>query len=627
MRNLLIILLFIPAMLLSQNTTKAKKAYDKAVKFYEESNDKKAKELVQSAIRHDTNYLPSYLLLGQIEEENGNIELAIENYLKGISDNNTNNAWGYWKVGMLHMQIPNYLEAKTAFNHFLTFKNQSLEKRKSSKKEIKNCDFSINAIANPKTFDFKNMGNAINSEWEEYLPSISADGKLFVFTRRSPYKNIISEDFYESEFINGKWTKCQNMGSSVNTIGNEGAQCLAPSGNLLFFTACDRDDGLGRCDIYYSIMRNGQWSEARNLGPNINSKHWESQPTISPDGRELYFVSNRPGGYGDMDIWKSVLSEQGTFSTPVNLGSTINTPYDEMSPFIHTDNQSLYFASNGHPGLGDFDLFLTRRDYPAASWQNPINLGYPINTLGVENSLIVGSDGKTAYFASDKSGFGQEDIFWFHLPKEMQSQQVAYLNTKVFDAVTKTPIKSKVEIIDLATAHVMISSFTYTKTGDFFTCLPANANYAVNIFKDGYLFHSENFSLDNQSALQALSLDIALQPIDKGSKIVLKNIFFDTDAYTLKSESEVELNTLLNFMENNENLEVEIEGHTDNIGAESHNLMLSENRAKAVFEYLVNNGINSKRMTFKGFGPSQPISNNDTEQGRARNRRTAFRIK
>ena len=627
MKNLLILLFFTPFLLLSQNTPKAKKAYAKAVEFYQESNDKKAREFVQSAIQQDANYLPSYLLLGQLEEEGGNIELAIDNYLKGISDNNPNNAWGYWKVGMLYMQIPNYLEAKRAFNHFLTFKNQKLEKIKSSKKEIKNCEFSINAIANPKPFDFKNMGNAINSEWEEYLPSISADGRLFVFTRRSPYKNIISEDFYESEFINGKWTKCQNMGSSVNTIGNEGAQCLAASGNLLFFTACDRDDGLGRCDIYYSIMRNGQWSDARNLGPNINSKHWESQPTISPDGRELYFVSNRPGGYGDMDIWKSVLSEKGTFSTPVNLGSTINTPYDEMSPFIHTDNQSLYFASNGHPGLGDFDLFLSRRDYPVASWQNPINLGYPINTLGVENSLIVASDGKTAYFASDKSGYGQEDIFWFHLPQEMQSQQVAYLNTKVYDAETKTPMKSSVEIIDLATGKVMISSFTYTKTGEFFTCLPANTNYAVNVSKDGYLFHSENFVLNEQSALQALKLDIPLQRLNKGSKIVLNNIFFDTDAYTLKTESEVELNTLVNFMNNNTSLEVEIEGHTDNVGAESHNLKLSESRAKAVYDFLVENGISANRMTFKGFGASQPIATNDTDEGRATNRRTAFRVK
>ena len=209
----------------------------------------------------------------------------------------------------------------------------------------------------------------------------------------------------------------------------------------------------------------------RNIGPSINSKYWESQPTISPDGRELYFVSNRPGGYGDMDIWKSVLTEQGTFSEPVNLGSTINTRYDEMSPFIHTDNQSLYFASKGHPGMGDFDLFVSRRDFPSADWQRPKNLGYPINTNGIENSLIVASDGKTAYFASDKSGYGQEDIFWFHLPEENQAKQVAYLNTKVVDAESKTPLKASVEIIDLASGKVMISSFTYTRSGEFFTCL------------------------------------------------------------------------------------------------------------------------------------------------------------
>ena len=472
------------------------------------------------------------------------------------------------------------------------------------------------------------MGEGVNSEWEEYLPSVSADGKLFVITRRGPYQNgIVSEDFFQSVYKDGKWSMAQNLGPSVNTMGNEGAQCLSPNGKVLFFTACDRKDGLGRCDIYISVKRNGQWSEARNIGPSINTKHWESQPTISPDGRELYFVSNRPEGYGGMDIWKSVLTEKGTFSEPVNLGSTINTSYDEMSPFIHTDNQTLYFASKGHPGLGDFDLFLSRRDYPSASWQYPINLGYPINTHGIENSLIVGSDGKTAYFASDKSGYGKEDIFWFHLPQEMQSQQVAYLNTNVYDAETKTPMKSSVEIIDLATGKVMISSFTYTKTGEFFTCLPANANYAVNVSKEGYLFHSENFALDEQSALQALELDITLQRLNKGSKIVLNNIFFDTDAYSLKDESEVELNTLVNFMRNNAMLKVEIEGHTDNVGTETHNTMLSTNRAKAVYDFLVDNGIDANRMTYKGFGASQPIATNDTEKGRATNRRTAFRVK
>ncbi|MGC6489795.1 MAG: OmpA family protein [Flavobacteriales bacterium] len=624
----IILFFFFPFVLYAQNTSKAKKAYAKAEEFYQQNNDKKAAEFVQSAIRQDPNYLPSYLLLGQIKEEAGKKQEAIDNYLIGLSDNNSENAWGYWKVGMLNMDLANYQEAKKAFNYFLQFNNQRSKRINSAKQQLDNCHFALEALRNPVTFNFENMGEGINSKWEEYLPSISADGKFFVFTRRGPHQNsVISEDFYQSIYDNGQWTMAQNLGPSVNTQGNEGAQCLAPNGKVLFFTACDRQDGFGRCDIYISFKRDGQWTEARNIGPSINSKHWESQPTISPDGRELYFVSNRPGGYGDMDIWKSVLTEQGTFSEPVNLGPTINTQYDEMSPFIHTDNQSLYFASKGHPGMGDFDLFISRRNFPATDWQLPINLGYPINTNGVENSLIVASDGKTAYFASDKSGYGQEDIFWFHLPQEKQAKQVAYLNTKVLDAESKTPLKARIEIIDLATGQVMISSFTYSRSGEFFTCLPANANYAVNVSRDNYLFHSENFSLNEQSALQALQLDIELQRPNKGSAIVLKNIFFDTDAYSLKSESETELNILFTFLTKNSDLMVEIEGHTDNIGSQSYNLNLSENRAKAVYDFLIEKGISSSRLTYKGFGASQPIADNTLEAGRAENRRTAFRVK
>ena len=627
MMKYIFILLFMPVVLFGQNTPKAKKAYAKAIELFQENNDKKATEYILSAIKQDPNFLPPYLLLGQIKEEAGKTDQAIEHYLKGLSDNNPENAWGYWKVGMLYMNLANYSEGKRAFTYFLDFKNQDNKKVNSAKHYLKNCEFALEAIKNPVDFNFENMGEGINSEWEEYLPSISADGKLFVITRRGPHQNnVVSEDFYQSTFEQGKWTKAQNMGT-VNTFGNEGAQCLAPNGKVLFFTACDREDGMGRCDIYLSFKRDGVWSEARNIGPSINSKYWDSQPTISPDGRELYFVSNRPGGYGNMDIWKSVLTEKGTFSKPVNLGAAINTEFDEMSPFIHTDNQTLYFASNGHPGMGDFDLFMSKRKYPAAAWQMPKNLGYPINTHGVENSLIVASDGKTAYFASDKSGYGQEDIFWFHLPQSFQAQQVAYVNANVFDAESETPLKANIEIVDLATGKVMISSFTYTKTGELFTCLPANANYAVNVSREDYLFYSENFELNDQSALQALRLEIPLQRLNKGNAVVLKNIFFDTDAYSLKAESEVELNTLFEFMQNNIDLSIEIEGHTDNIGSQEHNLKLSENRAKEVYTYLVDKGISANRMSYKGFGDSTPISSNETEKGRAENRRTAFRIK
>ena len=426
---------------------------------------------------------------------------------------------------------------------------------------------------------------------------------------------------------NGSWQKAQNMGSAVNTNGNEGAQCISADGEILFFTACDRNDGFGRCDIYVSFKIANGWTKARNLGPTVNSAAWDSQPSYSPDGRELYFVSNRAGGIGKMDIWKSVLSPEGVFGKPINLGPTVNTPYDEMSPFIHTDNQSFYFSSGGHPGMGDFDLFVSKRDYPSAEWSTPKNLGYPINTHGIENRLIVASDGKTAYFASDKTGFGQEDIFWFDLPAQARASQVAYLKTKVVNALTKVTLKSKVELIDLASGQVMMKSFTSKKNVELFTCLPANANYALNVSKEGYLFHSENFSLNEEGALQAAELNIFLQPIKKGSSVILQNIFFDTDKFSLKDESYVELKKLLSFLNNNIDLKVEIEGHTDNVGSEEYNKQLSENRSKEVLSYLVLNGIDESRLSNMGFGASQPIATNDTEKGRSKNRRTAFRIK
>ena len=281
-------------------------------------------------------------------------------------------------------------------------------------------------MQNPVPFQPQNMGPSVNSKWEEYLPSISANGQFFVFTRRGPHQEkIVSEDFYASTFSqDGKWSLAQSLGTALNTFGNEGAQSLSSDGTILFFTACDREDGYGRCDIYVSFLVRGEWSLAQNIGPSVNSPHWESQPSISPDGKELYFVSNRPGGKGKMDLWKSSLTEEGSFGQPINLGKEINTQEDEMSPFIHMDNQTLYFASKGHTGMGDFDLFLSRRQGPSSNWQTSQNLGYPINTHEVENSLIVATDGKTAYFASDHSGFGQEDIFFFELPTEVRPIQV-----------------------------------------------------------------------------------------------------------------------------------------------------------------------------------------------------------
>jgi outer membrane protein OmpA-like peptidoglycan-associated protein len=629
MKRILLVILFIPFLSFSQDSKKAKKKYDKAVSYYQINEFQRAQYSAKQAIKIDPYFSKAYLLLGQIEEDNANILEATEFYLKGLSDNDPLNAWGYFKVASLFFDLGMYNQAKENFEHFLNFENQKQDYIWKANLGLANCKFALNAIANPVDFNPQNMGSEINSQFEEYLPSISADGSMFVITRRAPFINkIVSEDFYVSFKKDSSWTPALNMGTAINTPGNEGAQCLSSDGKILFFTACDRKDGFGRCDIYVSFKTINGWTEPRNLGENINSSSWESQPSISPDGRELYFVSNRPGGIGEMDIWKSVLSPEGYFSKPVNLGTQINTEFDDMSPFIHTDNQTLYFASKGHVGMGNFDLFVSRRLHPKVSWSFPENLGYPLNTHEIENSLIVASDGTTAYYASDHSGYGKEDIFWFSLPKKHSAKQVAYLNSRVLDANLKTPLDAKIQLIDLKTGDVLMESYTTINgNGEKFTSLPANTNYALNVSRDGYLFHSENFYLSDEGAQKALYLEVLLQKIKIGNSVVLQNIFFDVNDYSLKNESYVELQKLIDFLFLNPDLKIEIEGHTDNQGSGQLNLTLSQNRSKAVYDYLIQNNILESRLSYKGFGDTKPIASNDTEQGRSKNRRTAFRIK
>ena len=549
MKIAVLICLLIPTILLSQNRKKAERAYAKAVEFYQQSDDKKAKDLAEQALRQDATFIKPYLLLGQLSENEQKLEQAISLYLKGLADNDPKNAWGFFKVGMLEFQQGNYSEARTHLQFFLNFEKQSEKHIKSANSLLENCLFALDALQNPVPFQPENMGKEINSKWEEYLPSISANGSYFVFTRRGPHqKNIVSEDFYASTFKDGEWSVSETLGQTLNTFGNEGAQCLSSDGKILFFTACDREDGFGRCDIYVSFFGAMGWSIAQNIGPSINSPYWESQPSISPDGKELYFVSNRPGGQGKMDLWKSTLTLQGSFGEPINLGKTINTAEDEMSPFIHMDNQTLYFASNGHVGMGDFDLFLSRRTHALDKWSHPENLGYPINTHEVENSLIVASDGQTAYFASDKSGYGQEDIFWFNLPESAQPNQV-----------------------------------------------------------------------------YGLELDIISK--ESGAEIILDNVHFAHNSYELDKRSYEELDKLITYLHKYPEVNIVIEGHTDDVGGEADNQLLSENRAKAVYTYLLDALIKKERLEYIGYGESKPLVPNTTQEDRAQNRRTSFRVK
>ena len=467
----------------------------------------------------------------------------------------------------------------------------------------------------------KNLGDSINGSSLEYYPSLTIDGSKMVFTRRIGS----DEDFYESNFINGNWSKAKPLAGKVNTNLNEGAQCISQDGQWIIFTGCNYPEGQGSCDLYISFKTKNGWSEAENLGGIINTDFWESSPSLSPDKRDLYFASAVAGGFGGRDIWVTHRSPTGKWSRPENLGEAVNTSGDESCPFMHADNETLYFNSNGLKGYGSTDLFFTKK-ISDSSWLEAENLGYPINTIDDEGSLIVAADAKTAYYASDKSdGKGGLDLYTFQLREDIRPLKTLWVKGKVFDKKTLAGLPSSVELTDIKSRNV-ISKLQTDEDGNYLITLPEGKNYAFSVNRKGYLFFSDNFLLSNNPVDSVYNKDIPLQPIEAGAAIVLKNIFFDTKKFNLKQESIVELDKVVVLLNDNPKLKIQIAGYTDNIGLAKDNLLLSNNRAKTVVGYLLNKGIAQPRLTYKGFGATKPIADNKTDAGKALNRRTELSV-
>ena len=402
---------------------------------------------------------------------------------------------------------------------------------------------------------------------------------------------------------------------------------IAPDGSFMVFTGCERNDGYeGSCDLYLSFFIDGKWTKPVNMGPPVNTAYKETQPSISYDGRSIYFSSNRPGTHGGLDIWVTTRDNNWNFSEPVNLGDSVNTDRDEQTPFIHPDNQTLYFTSFGHPGLGKNDIFYARKN-THGEWGGVTNIGYPINTPGEEAGLMIDAQGEYAYISSERpGGYGGLDIYRFKLYDKARPHPVTYLKGKVLDAMNNAPIVAAIELIDLETGASALKSKSQ-KDGSFLVALPTGKDYLVNVSANGYLFYSDNIPIKNYTETKPFVHDVLMQPIKAGSKVVLKNIFFNTDAYSLKKESDIELDKLVAFLKANPAVKIEISGHTDNTGTREHNTTLSAQRAKAVQDYLIKTGgIAASRLTCKGYGDTQPVADNATDGGKALNRRTEVKI-
>jgi len=488
---------------------KALKHYKKGQQYAHEKQYPLAIRSFEKALKITPDFIDAQLLIADAYVALGNREKAIAGFEKVVSLDPDYKPKVYYAWGILERKHKNYEAATDQFERFLTYPQKSTDLRLIVEKLLVQARFAAIAVKNPVPFNPVNMGENINSELMEYSPSITVDGQRIIYTVRWRGQ----EDFYIAEKKNGIWQAREDLGAPINTGDNEGAQSISADGRFLVYTACNREGDFGSCDLYFSELKDGEWTPPTNIGQPINTDAWESQPSISANADELYFAALRRDGKGKGDIWMSRRNPDGTWSEPENLGENINTSGADISPFIHPDGRTLYFISDGHPGMGKSDIYLSRRQADG-TWGKAKNLGYPINTEEKEFSLIVSTDGKTAYFSSDReNGFGLVDLYQFDLYADARPAPVTYAKATVFDAETKQPIRANVQLIDLATDNTQTESITDEK-GEFLVVLPSGTDFALNVNKQGYLFHSENFALKEKNTLdKPYLLEIYLQKI------------------------------------------------------------------------------------------------------------------
>jgi outer membrane protein OmpA-like peptidoglycan-associated protein len=605
---------------------KATQLFEEALGKVEFYNAKEAIPLLEKALAIDARYVDAYLLLARVYRDLKRYDDCIATYEKAFVVDSAFTIEYRLPYAIAWAGKGQFQKALDNVNLLLSGEKINPNTRRSTEFRKKSFEFAVEYEKQHPSkgyvFAPKNMGDAINSPEPEYFPSLTIDGSELIFTRNVGRRN---EDFFVSRRNADAWEKANAIAGNVNTPGNEGAQMISQDGQWLVFTGCDRRDGYGSCDLYISYLTANGWSEPINLGGTINSDFWDSQPSLSPDKKELYFSSRLPGGYGGSDLYVSHLQPNGRWSTPENMGKDINSSGDEQCPFIHADNQTLYFTSNGLVGYGQADLFYVRKE-SATVWSKPMNLGYPINTIDQEGTLFIAADGKTAYYASDRpDGKGGLDIYTFELREDVRPYKTLWVKGQVFDSKTKKGLPSAVELIDLATKQTL-SKVQTDEQGSYLVTLPLGKDYAFNVNRKGYLFYSDNFLLKQKAPDSTYEKNIPLQPIEVNATVVLNNVFFDVNKFELKPESQVELDKLVQLLNENPTLKIEISGHTDNAGKPADNLALSNNRAKAVVTYLTSKGIAAVRLLSKGYGETKPVADNKTEEGRARNRRTEMKV-
>lgn len=619
---------------LHTRSNRALKFYDQGKRDYELLYYDRAENSLKAAVGEDSGFLEAHLLLGQLYSDTGDWEKAVRHYRAAKEIDPLFFPPALYSLGRAEFRTGRYTEATTNLELYLKQPGASARLKTEAEKMLASCRFALSYPESLFETEPISAGDSVNTTLDEYWPSVTGDGLQLIFTREvkraagygRDFNRDRQEDFYISRLTkDGYWGTARNAGAPLNTAGNEGAQSISSDGRSMFFTACDRNDGQGRCDIYFSSYDGNRWSPGVNLGQPVNTTYWESQPSVSPNGRMLFFVSNRPGGMGGMDIWYSVRGNDGRWGRPVNPGKAINTAGDEFSPFIYFNGKTLYFSSNGRESFGGHDIYVTTMNRDS-TWTTPENLGPPVNTPADETGLVIESSGRRAYFSSVRDKERGKDIFYLDLPQRIQPEPVLYFRGNVIDKQSGQPITARYELTDLTYRTDVISSVTDGR-GGFFVCLPQGSSYGLNVTAEGYMIFSENFDFaEGYTSAEPLTKTIALNKVRKGEFMRMYNVFYDTDSWELLEASIPELEHLLQFLVVNNTVVIEIGGHTDSDGSDQHNQRLSERRAESVRAYLVKRGIDSKRIFSHGYGETSPVADNLTPAGKRLNRRTEITI-
>lgn len=619
----------------AQLSTKSRKAielYTSADNFRVRGQFPQAIELLNQAIAKDKAFVEAYYRLGLVYLNMRAYEKAIENFEKGLrltTDLRKQKVFWY-DLGETYLLVGEYEKAMKVLGAFIDNETQNSAKVRQATVFFNSAQFAHKNKNTTSAYKQRTLSDTVNAFVMQYFPVLTADQQELIFTRRTG-QDMMKDDedlVVSRKNRQGQWTAPVSISKNINTALNEGTCTISADGRKLIFTSCSGRDGLGSCDLYESKKVGEAWSTPKNLGPNVNSSAWESQPSLSADGRTLYFVSDRKTGLGRRDIWMATLDDQGTWTKAVNAGKPINSAFDEISPFIHANNRTFYFASNGLPGFGGYDIFYCVKD--SLRWSTPKNIGQPVNNHNDQFSFFITADAKKGYYAHEETneeGYSYSKIVEVEIPEENQiAFKSNYVRGVVRDKKSNAPLAARVELINLENNTVESLVESDSVTGDYLIVLTQGAEYALYVTKPGYLFKSLNFNYADVKDFKPIVLNVFLEKVAGGSVAVLNNLFFDVDKYALKSKSTAELNKIVQFMKANPTLTIEISGHTDNTGSRDYNLQLSQRRADAVYQYLVAKGIDKRRLLPKGYGPDKPVASNESPDSRQLNRRIEFTI-